>query len=359
MDIQDAHVLPTLLPDIVPAVGILRELAPVGLVYTAVVLGTDAPPGVGEIEFGHRLPVGVTQNPIDLGLGQARTRQRQAQPCLARRTHAASHLDKCATKDASPHVAHHLDLIAQLLQGGQRPRAREQVVRGSNEVIERPERPDLAPGTRGGLDGKAATTQDHRRLPRLKTMTDHAGDAGFATRAMCGHVQARAVGPIRHRRTHRLERGFVAEELPACEPRRILRGDLERRRRKGQRPRRSEPTMRRPKVAAGEPCGADAHHPRLGHPEHRRKIAGKRRGSSHPTSVPECEPRPDRLLPRRGPLFDRARLWRMHPRVRRPGTPAARAGRACPTFHRCARRSAMRPVRRSEPAQPKSAAASS
>jgi hypothetical protein len=81
---RDAHVLPTLPTDAVPPVDVAGELRTVELMNPAVVLGAYTPARKRQIQLGHRHPVLVAQDPVDLRLRKPGGCVRQSGVSVAR-----------------------------------------------------------------------------------------------------------------------------------------------------------------------------------------------------------------------------------------------------------------------------------
>ena len=81
---KDADVMPARSSDRVPSVGVAFELPHIFGMDPAVVLDSDTPPPVGEVEARDRASAVVAKHPVDLGFGQRRANDEQAQVRLLR-----------------------------------------------------------------------------------------------------------------------------------------------------------------------------------------------------------------------------------------------------------------------------------
>lgn len=220
--IENTHVLPTRRTDPIPAVGVFLELGGVLGMHASVILDSDAPADVREVDLRDEVSPSRTKNPVDLGLGEREPAEHQTEQALARRSRPDSHKSECLSQKSPSDIPHLFYLFTQLGSGREGTLPRHQEITGGNKGAQRPRHAGLPPRADGMFDAKTVGSGGYRRFARLEAVPCDARRAGFARRPMGGYMYAGPIRPLGHGCAHDRKRCLMAEELPGRESRGVL-----------------------------------------------------------------------------------------------------------------------------------------
>lgn len=182
--VEDPHETPPLLRDGVPPVGIEFELSCALGVLTSVVLDSDFPASKCHVEACDKCPAIVEEVLVQVGFGQARPQEHEAQCGFTRRFGSDACQPQCAREDASAHVAHVVDFSPQLVERAERVTRRDEMVCCCDQRIAWPGVPGLAPRACGRFEEESLRMGEETRTPPLETVPRDVANAGFTARAM-------------------------------------------------------------------------------------------------------------------------------------------------------------------------------
>lgn len=285
---QHAHESPALIADRTPPVSIALKLRSALGVLAPVILGSDTPTSIGQIQSRHEPVAVVGECPPRQRFGQAGSDEKKPEPGLAWRLDSAAHGIERGAQHALPQVAHGRHLCAEVVKLGESVAWMDHVLGRRDEIVVRPCLPGLAPRANRMLDRDAVLRHRPCRLSQLQPVSDDPAGARFSSWTSRGDMQSRPVRPLRQGNSVQGQRGLMAEELPWLQSRRVLTAQGTQIGWAFECGVRADAVERCSQVSAAQSRARDSERGRVIDAEMRSEAAGKFRAVWHPVILGDC-----------------------------------------------------------------------